>query len=474
MKTNFLYAIAMIGWLSTTALYAQEISPQDSHKEETTVEMQHAWTLKDCINHALEENIQLQQQQIAFKSSEVDVKTAKAALFPSLSLGTTQSIMNRPFQENNTTTNGSEAGTSDSKTTYNGNYSLNAQWMVWNGNKRINTIKQGEINEEMAGLALHQSANSIQEQVTQFYMQVLYAQESVVMNENTLAVSQAQLERGKELLEVGSLSKAEVAQLESQVGNDAYQVVVAKSSLQSYLLQLKQLLEIEGEAPFTIEDLSLTNQQVTAPLPNKSDIYLNALASRPEVESSKLSIQSANLAISIAKAGYYPSLSLNASTGTNHYTSSTNGLGSQLKYGWNNNIELSLSVPIFNNRTVKSSVEKARLQRDDRELALISTQKELYKTIENLWLDANNAQQHFTAAEVQLKSAEVSYKMINEQFQLGMKNIVELLTEKNNLLAAQQSYIQAKYMTVMNRLLLNFYGGSSFEESLKDLSTVTE
>lgn len=145
--------------------------------------------------------------------------------------------------------------------------------------------------------------------------------------------------------------------------------------------------------------------------------------------------------------------------GTNHYSSSTNGLSSQLKYGWNNNIGFTLSVPIFNNRTVKSAVEKARLQRDDSELALINTQKELYKTIENLWLDATNAQQQFAAAQVQLNSAEVSFEMMNEQFQLGMKNIVELLTEKNNLLAAQQSHLQAKYMAVMNRMLLNFYGG---------------
>ncbi|MGL5272736.1 MAG: TolC family protein [Phocaeicola sp.] len=465
MKTRILYAMVMVSWLTATPLYAEGLSVQQDTVTNAKDSTQ-PWTLQDCVNHALEKNIQLQQQQIAFESSVVDVKTAKAALFPSLSFGSTQNINNRPFQENNTIVNGNEVVNSDTKTTYNGNYNLSAQWTVWNGNKRINTIKQEQLNERMAGLAVYQTANSIQEQVMQFYMQVLYAQESVLMNENTLSVSEAQLKRGKELFTAGSLSKADVAQLESQVSNDAYQVVVSKSSLQTYLLQLKQLLEIEGDAPFTIGDLALSNEQVTVPLPNKSDVYLDALSSRPEVESSKLNIQSADLGISIAKAGYYPSLSLSASTGTNHYSSSANGLSSQLKYGWNNNIGLTLSVPIFNNRTVKSSVEKARLQRDDRELALINTQKELYKTIENLWLDANNAQQQFVAAQTQLKSVEVSFEMINEQFQLGMKNIVELLTEKNNLLSAQQAHIQAKYMAVMNRMLLNFYGGHSFSENL--------
>ncbi|MGL4520359.1 MAG: TolC family protein [Phocaeicola sp.] len=459
MKTLFLYATALIAWLATSPLYAQEITATDSHTEEKLEQEVAVWSLKDCIEHAMEQNIQLQQQQIAYESSVVDLKTAKAALFPSLSFNSTQNLSNRPFQENNTIVNGNEVISSNSKTTYNGNYNLNAQWTVWNGNKRVNTIKQEGLNERMAGLSVYQTANSIEEQVTQFYLQVLYAEEAVVVNQNTLRVSQAQLDRGKELLSAGSLSRAEVAQLEAQVGNDSYQLVVANSSLQSYLLQLKQLLEIEGDASFTIGDASLNNEQVTAPLPNKSDVYLGALSSRPEIERGKLQIQSADLSISIAKAGYYPSLSLNASMGTNHYSSSTNGLSSQLKYGWNNNIGFTLSVPIFNNRTVKSAVEKARLQRDDNELALINTQKELYKTIENLWLDATNAQQQFAAAQVQLNSAEVSFEMMNEQFQLGMKNIVELLTEKNNLLAAQQSHLQAKYMAVMNRMLLNFYGG---------------
>lgn len=463
--------MALVAWLTTSPLYGQETSVPDSLRmEEAILPIEQPWSLEDCIEYAIEQNIQLQQQQIAYEGSIVDLKTAKAALFPSLSFSSTQNVNNRPFQENNILVNGNEVISSDSKTTYNGNYNLNAQWTVWNGNRRINTIKQEQLNERMAGLAVYQTANSIQEQVTQFYLQVLYAQESVVMNENTLQVSQAQLERGQELLAAGSLSKADVAQLESQVGSDSYQVVVAKSSLQSYLLQLKQLLEIEGDAPFTIGEFSLSNEQVTAPLPNKSDVYLGALASRPEVESSKLNIQSADLGVSIAKAGYYPSLSLSASMGTNHYSSSTNGLSSQLKYGWNNNIGLTLSVPIFNNRTVKSSVEKARLQRDDRELELINTQKELYKTIENLWLEATNAQQQFAAAQVQLKSVTVSFEMINEQFQLGMKNIVELLTEKNNLLAAQQSQMQAKYMAVMNRMLLGFYGGTSFAASLNPIN----
>ena len=193
------------------------------------------------------------------------------------------------------------------------------------------------------------------------------------------------------------------------------------------------------------------------PLPGQTDIYQQALASRPEIQSSKLNIESSKLDISVAKAGYYPTISLSASAGSTTNSASENGWGKQMKYGWNNMIGINLSIPIFDNRQNKSAVQKARLQYSSSQLDLINKQKELYKNIESLWLDATNAQQQYDAAESKLKSSRISFDMVNEQFNLGMKNTVELLTEKNNLLSAQQQRIQAKYMAILDRTLLNFY-----------------
>ena len=123
----------------------------------------------------------------------------------------------------------------------------------------------------------------------------------------------------------------------------------------------------------------------------------------------------------------------------------------------------SLSVPIFSNRQNKSAVEKAKLRKQTSELDLMDEQKTLYKTIETLWLDANSAQQRYAAATEKLRSTQASYDLIQEQFNLGMKNTVELLTEKNNLLGAQQETLQAKYMAILNRQLLRFYQGEEIE-----------
>ena len=274
---------------------------------------------------------------------------------------------------------------------------------------------------------------------------------------------EAQRDRGKELLDAGSISKSEFAQLEAQVSSDQYQLVVAQSTLQDYKLQLKQLLEVSGEEEMDVYTPVLSDDKVLVPLPNKNDVYLAALAIRPEIKASQLSVEASETSIAIAKSGYLPSVSLSAGIGTTHTSGSDFTFGEQVKNGWNNSIGLSISVPIFNNRQTKSAVQQAKLQHETSQLTLLEDQKTLYKTIEGLWLDANNAQQQYAAAKEKLQSARVSYELVCAQFDESMVNTVELLTEKNNLMQAQQEHLQAKYMAILNAQLLKFYQGERLE-----------
>lgn len=417
------------------------------------------WSLNDCIEYALDKNIQLQQSRVSLQESEVDVKSARAAFFPSLSFSTGHNLTNRPYQENSNTVSGTEIISSNQKTTYNGNYGLNAQWTIWNGNKRSNTLKQRKTEKEIAELNVQETANSLQEQITQLFVQILYAHESVAVNENTLEVSRRNYQRGEEMFKAGSISKVDLAQLEAQLSNDKYQLVLAQNTLRDYKLQLKQLLQLDELEEMQLEIPDLSDENVLIPLPKQADVYQQALANRPEIKSERLSIENSKLDISIAKAGYYPTLSLSASTGSNTNNASERSWSNQMKYGWNNMIGLNLSFPIFDNRQNKSALEKARLQFSNSQLELMNKEKELYQTIETLWHNANNAQQEYQAAESNLKSSQASFELVNEQFSLGMKNIIELLTEKNNMLNAQQQKLQAKYMAILDRTLLNFYAG---------------
>lgn len=446
MRQRDLFIIAVLS--SSTGLYAQENK---------------TWSLQDCIDYALEKNIQLQQNKLSLEEADVDVKTAKASLFPSLSFSTGHNLVNRPYQETSATVSGTEIITSDNNNTYNGSYSLSAQWTLWNGGQRLNNIKQQKTNKEIAGLSVAETENMLQEEITKLFVQILYANESVEINKNTLEVSEATYKRAVKLFNEGSLSKSDVAQLEAQASNDKYQLVTAESTLRNYKLQLKQLLELDGTTEMVLDMPELKDEDVMAVLPNQIDVYNTALTSRPEIQSSKLSIDNAKLGIKTAKAGYLPTISLSASTSSMTNNASTNNWAEQMKYGWNNMIGINLSIPIFNNRQTKSAVQKAQITYSSSQLDLINKQKELYSTIESLWLDALNAQQQYEAANSKLLSCQTSFDIVNEQFNLGIKNTVELLTEKNNLLSAQQQRVQAKYMAILDRALLDFYAGNDIK-----------
>ncbi len=460
-------AMAVLYWagqgFAGGALYAQEISalPDSLQRQTESSSLPEQWTLEDCIEYALRENISLRKSRINAASSDVDVLTAKAALFPNLSFSTSQNLVNRPYQETGNTVSGTEILRNNGKTSYNGNYGLNAQWTVYNGNKRTKTIEQEKLNNQIAELDISTTANSIEESITQLYVQILYASESVNVNRNTLAVSQAQCERGKQLLAAGSLSKADYAQLEAQVSSDNYQLVTSQAALQDYKLQLKQLLELSGDEEMSLYLPTLADADVLTALPGKNEVYQTALATRPEIESGQLSVAASALDIDIAKAGYIPTISMSAGIGTNNTSGSDFTFAQQVKNGWNNSIGVSVNVPIFSNRQNKSAVQKAKLQYESTQLDLLEKHKELYKTIEGLWLDANSAQQQYVAAQEKLRSTSTSFELVNEQFNQGMKNTVELLTEKNNLLSAQQEVLQAKYMAILNMQLLNFYQGKA-------------
>lgn len=413
------------------------------------------WTLKNCIDYALTQNIQLKKSKIALESSQVDSKSARAKLFPSLSFGSTQQYINTPFPEGNSLDNYVVTGSKgSSKNSYTGNYSLRSSMTLYNGGKLRNNIKSSKLQEQVQQYSVEAEIDNIETSITESFLQILYAQESVKINEETVALSKLQCERGKALLEAGSISQSDYAQLESQYSSDKYQLVLSQTTLESNIQTLKQLLEMDMTETLSISTPILEAHDVLTPLPGKEEVYQSALNFIPSIQSGKLGIDIAKLEHKNAKAGYYPTLDLSASVGTGHISGSDSNFGQQMKNKLNESIGLTLSIPIFSNRENKSAVEKAKLQISEAELEYLNAQKELQKTIEDIYLDATSSQAQYAAAIEQVKASKTSYNLAQEQFNLGMKNTVELLTEKNNFLSAQQEMLQAKYMAILNAQLL--------------------
>lgn len=422
---------------------------------------QKQWTLNDCIDYAMQNNITLKKSRLQRLSSSEDVKQSKAALFPSLSASTNQSFGYRPWQDSGTTTvtNGT-VNTKVNKTYYNGSYGLNASWTVWNGGRNTNQVKQYELSEQQAELNEAETANSIQEKIAQLYVQILYLSEAVNVDKASLETSQKNEDRGREMVEVGKMSKADLAMLSSQRASDEYAIIEAQSQLATYKLQLKQLLEITDDQPFEIVSPDATDGQALAEIPSLMAIYEEALATRPEMQSAQLAVKSSDLSIDIAKAGKLPSINMTGGLGTSTNSLSNKGWGNQLKTNFDASVGASLSLPIFDQRQTKTNVNKARIQKEQALLDMLDKQKQLYQTIEGYWLDAQTNQQKFRAATTTLESEQLSYDLLQEQFRLGLKNIVELMTGKDRLLTSQQNLLQSKYMTILNLQMLKFYGGA--------------
>ncbi|MCI7000856.1 MAG: TolC family protein [Prevotella sp.] len=421
---------------------------------------QKKWTLTECIDYALQNNITLQQAKLQKQSATEERKQAKAALLPSLSASTNQSFGYRPWLENGVTTvtNGT-VNSKVNKTYYNGSYGINAQWTVWNGNQNRNQVKLGEVSEQQAELQTETTANNIQERIAQLYVQILYMNEAVEVNKQSLETSKRNEQRGKEMVEVGKMAKADLAQLTAQRAADEYTIVEAESNIANYKLQLKQLLELTGDEAFDIEMLTAGDEQALAEIPALSTVYETALGGRPEIKNAQLGLKQSDIQMNIAKAGAMPTISINGGVGTSTASMSSQNWDKQIKTNFDASVGASVSVPLFDNRKTKTAVNKARIQREQAQLELIDQQKQLYATIEGYWLDAETNQQKFKTALTTVESEQASYDLLEEQFRLGLKNIVELMTGKDRLLSSQQNKLQAKYTTILNRQLLRFYQG---------------
>ncbi len=424
---------------------------------------QQGWSLQDCINYALQNNIQIQKNRISEEQGEVTLWQNKGSLFPSLSFSTNQSMGYRPFEETTAIVQNGQVTNTSKKVTYQGSYGLNAQWTVWNGGINQKNIESQKLQNEITQLATEQSELTIQEQIAQLYVQIMYTKEAKHVNEKLLETAQSQYERGKEMYEQGQMAKADVIGLEAQLESAKYDVVSSESQIANYKRQLKALLELELTTPFDVNGEVPTDEKVLDLIPSAEEAYEKALATRPEIRSAELSVDAADLNLDIAKRGFLPTLGISASLGDSHFSASQKDAGQQLKTNLNASAGVTVSVPIFDNRRTRSNVKQAKLQQANSRLDLQDRKNTLSSTIEQYWINANTQQQNFIAAKTRVKGQQASYELLNEQFKNGLKNVVEVLQGRDNLISAEQAMLQSKYMTLLNIQLLKFYTGEDID-----------
>ncbi|MDE7025520.1 MAG: TolC family protein [Paramuribaculum sp.] len=407
------------------------------------------WSYADCVNWAREHNISLRKSQLSEQTALHNLEESKGAWQPTIDFATTHGVTNYPWATGN-------------KNTYNSTYGFNAGWTVWNGGERENTIKQNKLRAEISQLNTVSVLRSLETDLLQVYLNILYAKETIGIYEQAVQLSEAQSNRACQLMEAGKMSRVDYSQLKSQYDQDCYELVNAQGTYSTRCMELKQLLELGIDTVVEVKPAQWTQQQVMAQLPPIKESYDMALSTDLYLQSLEKEQSVANLDVAIAKAGRMPKISLNAGVGTGFYAPG-GSWGKTMKQGINESIGLTLSVPILDGKKTKTAVARANVSKLEAQLDYDRRQTELAQIVENWYIDTQSAQSRYSAALSQLESAKLSDELTNEQFALGYINTVELMTAHNAYIEAQHSVLQAKYMAMLGQKMIEFYRNAHVE-----------
>ena len=412
------------------------------------------WSLRQCIEHALEHNINVKQQTMAVENSKVSLSTALNSRLPSLNASASQSFN---FGRGQTID-----GTYVNRNTQNTGFNLGTDIPLFTGFQIPNNIAARRLDHQAALADLQRARENIALQITGSYLDVLYQKELVGVQERQVKLSQVQLDRIEKLFHNGKQSEADVAQARSVVANDQLQLTQQQNQLRLALLELSQLLELPTPEGFDIDEPSEAHLSTLDTQLSTEDIYAIAVGERPQIQAERLRLQSAERNVKIAQSGHYPTLSLSGGLSTGYYK--TNGFEAepfhrQMKNNFNKYIGLNLSIPIFNRFQTRNQVRQARLQVANQQLTLENTQKTLYKEIQQAWYNAQNAQRQMESSSVAEEAAEASFLLMQKKFENGKANSTEFEEAKTRYMRAQADHLQAKYTALFRQKILRFYAG---------------
>lgn len=423
---------------------------------------QERWSLRRCIDYAIEHNINIRRTANAVEQSAVEANTAKWARLPNLNGSAGQS-----WNWGRTQTAVKNEDTGDYSTVYvntssqGSNLNLSTSIPLFTGLQIPNQYALAKLNLKAATADLAKAQEDIAINVASAYLQVLFNQELQQVAEAQVELSLQQQARIARLADMGKASMAEVAEAKARVAQDRMTAVQARNNYELALLDLSQLIELESPEGFLLEspDVSFGLQQLTPP----DEIYQTALVNKPAIQAAEYRLEGSKRSIRIAQSAYYPQLNLNGSLGTNYYSTINRTFRQQMGDNFSKYVGLSLSVPIFNRFSTRNRVRSARLQRDNYELQLTETKKTLYKEIQQAWYNAVAAESKYSSSHTAAEAGAESFRLMSEKYENGKANAVEYNEAKQNLMRAQSDELQAKYEYLFRSKILDFYKGERIE-----------
>ncbi len=413
------------------------------------------WTLRQCIDYALEHNIMVKQQSNTTRQQKIQVDDNRGNHLPTVDASIGQNFsFGRGLTAQNTYENTNTSSTS---------FQLGASVPLFAGNKIVNSVKLAQLNLDASLADLEKARDDIRTQVAAAYVQILYDMEIVDVAKRQIAIDSMQVARLEIMLEAGKASAAEVSQQKATLAQSRLTATTAENNYRLSLLALSQLLELPSPEGFAIVRPSLDDiKSPDGSLPSPDLVYNEALGIKPQVKAEQLRLSGTDYSIKIARGDYMPTLSLNGGLGTNYYKTSgfdADGFGKQLKNNFSQYLGLNLSIPIFNHFSTRNKIRSAKIDRENQMLKLEDTKKSLYKEIQQVYYNAVASESKYASSQQAVESNADAFALMQAKYENGKANITEFNEQKNNLLKSESDMVQAKYEYLYNSALIDFYRG---------------
>ena len=422
----------------------------------TAVNAQQEWTLRQCIDHAIANNINIKRQETNVKSQEVSLNSAKNNRLPSLNASAGQSFnFGRGLTIDNTYANRNTQSTS---------FNIGADVPIYTGGQISNNIKARKLDLQAAIVDLQYAKDNISMQVASAYLEALFQKDLLEVSRQQAELSKAQERRINILFQNGKCAETDLAEIQASVANDELSLTQQQNSYTLALLTLSQLLELPSPEGFDIARPEILNPENTV-LTDPNQIYAEASLIKPQIEAENIRLQSAERNIRIARSGYYPNINLGVGMGTNYYKTSGFSAASfndQMRDNLNKSISLSLSIPIFNRFSTRNQIRSAKLQYQNQQLQLDETHKSLYKEIQQAYYNALAAQKQCVSSMQAEKASTMSFNLMEKKYTAGKATATEYQESKNALFKATTNRLQAQYTFLFRQKILDFYRGIQF------------
>jgi outer membrane protein len=415
---------------------------------------QKVWSLQECISYALENNLQVKQQELNVQYNKNNYSQSFYSTLPNL---------NGQFSHGYNSGKYTYQGDLFKNNAWSGNLGLTSSLTLFNGLQILNNIKEKKYLFLQSQSDLKKKENDISIDLATAYLQILFSKELTDVAKSKLDVTSMQVERTKKMLDVGNVAQGEYLQIKAQESNDKTSLINAQNNLDIAILNLTQLLDLDSTGGFDIIVPQNIEVELLSPLESVQGIYTKAVEGLPQIKSAEYALKSSEKQLSVARGQISPNIGLNGGL-TTTYKKDINGpaaasYGSQLKDNTQKYITLGINIPIFNQMQIKNSISNAKLNYEGNKLQLDLAKMALYKEVQQAHADADAAREKYYSSVESVNYNEEAFKYTSQKMEVGLVNSVDYNIAQNNMISAKSSMLQAKYEYIFKLKILDLYMG---------------